>query len=147
MKQGPLHSVAMVGIVQRDGMILAVRRRDNGHWEPPAGVLELDEGFRDCVEREIFEETQIVASAQYVTGIYKNLVHPLRPVTITWLCDYVSGDVATTEESSESRWLSRDEVRSLMAPAHAARVFDAVSPSSDGHVAVRVHNGVDIIDG
>ena len=33
------------------------QRRDNGHWEPPGGVLELDESILDGARREVREET------------------------------------------------------------------------------------------
>lgn len=56
----PLHSVSVAGVVVReDGRLLAIRRADNGTWEPPGGVLELTETFEDGVRREIFEETGI----------------------------------------------------------------------------------------
>ena len=40
-----------------DGRVLVIRRRDNGRWEPPGGVLELDETFEAGVRREVHEET------------------------------------------------------------------------------------------
>jgi 8-oxo-dGTP diphosphatase len=132
----------MIGVVPVDERVLAVQRRDNGHWEPPAGVLERDETFQQGVEREVLEETGVVVRAIRVTGLYKNLVHPLRPVSIAWLCEYVSGEARASDESSDTRWLTLDEVRSYMVPAHAARIVDAVEPPSDGHIPVRAHNGV-----
>ncbi len=60
MPDTPKHSVSVAGIVVRDdGRVLAVRRRDNGQWEPPGGVLELAETFDHGVRREVFEETGI----------------------------------------------------------------------------------------
>ena len=42
MSPAPLHSVSVAAAVIDDhGRALAIRRRDNGHWEPPGGVLEL----------------------------------------------------------------------------------------------------------
>ena len=59
---GPLgaarHSVSVAAaIINQDGQLLAVRRRDNGHWEPPGGVLELDETIQAGLVREVLEET------------------------------------------------------------------------------------------
>lgn len=40
----PRHSVSVAGAVVRgDGRGLAVRRADNGRWELPGGVLEIDQ--------------------------------------------------------------------------------------------------------
>lgn len=60
MADTPKHSVSVAGIVIRDdGRILTIQRRDNQHWEPPGGVLELDETFEAGVRREVREETGV----------------------------------------------------------------------------------------
>jgi len=44
MPEPPKHSVSVAGIVIDDqDRVLVIRRRDNNHWEPPGGVLELHE--------------------------------------------------------------------------------------------------------
>ena len=46
MTETPVHSVSVAGIVVNgEGKVLVIRRRDNGHWEPPGGVLEMSETF------------------------------------------------------------------------------------------------------
>lgn len=41
MPEMPKHSVSVAGIVVNDhGQVLVIQRADNGHWEPPGGVLE-----------------------------------------------------------------------------------------------------------
>src|SRR5690606_34136813 len=56
----PLHSVSVAGVVVReDGRLLAIRRADNGTWELPGGVLELNETPEAGVAREVWEETGI----------------------------------------------------------------------------------------
>jgi 8-oxo-dGTP pyrophosphatase MutT (NUDIX family) len=65
----PKHSVSVAGIVVRDdGRVLAVRRRDNRHWEPPGSVVELYETFDRGVRREVFEETGIEVEVERVEG-------------------------------------------------------------------------------
>jgi 8-oxo-dGTP diphosphatase len=142
----PMHSVAMVGVVPVGDRVLCIKRQDNGRWEPPAGVLERDETFQACVEREVLEETGVTVRARRVTGLYKNMVHPKRPVTMVWLCDYLTGTPRATEESREARWLTVDEVKELLPPAHAARILDAISANSSSAVAVRYHNGTTIYE-
>lgn len=144
MPDTPMHSVAMVGIVPFRERILCVQRQDNARWEPPAGVLERDETFQDCVEREVMEETGVKVRAKCVTGLYKNMTHPKRPVTVVWLCEYISGEPKSTEESRQSKWLTITEVQEMLPPAHAARVMDAVNAKSSSYVTVRYHNGTDI---
>ena len=58
MSDQPRHSVSVAGIVVDDvGRALLIRRRDNGQWEPPGGILELDEAIEHGLRREVLEET------------------------------------------------------------------------------------------
>ena len=53
----PRHSVSVSGVIPDDhGRVLLIRRRDNQHWEPPGGVLELGETIEDGLRREMREE-------------------------------------------------------------------------------------------
>jgi 8-oxo-dGTP diphosphatase len=52
---------------------LAFQRRDNQQWEPPGGVLELNETFEDGVRREVREETGVDVEVERLTGVYKNM--------------------------------------------------------------------------
>lgn len=137
----PLHSVAMVGVVFDKDRVLVTQRADNGRWETPAGVLERDEAFADCVSREVVEETGIEVRPLYITGVYKNLVHPLRPVSIAWMCEFVAGEPRTSEETRAVEWMPIERARELMTPAHFARVEDARSYQERGYPAVRIHDG------
>ena len=70
----PRHSVSVSGVIPDDhGRILLIRRRDNQHWEPPGGVLELDETIADGLRREIREETGLDIEPDSLTGVYKNM--------------------------------------------------------------------------
>ncbi|GAA2119404.1 NUDIX hydrolase [Actinomadura alba] len=50
----PRHSVSVGGaVIREDGRVLAIKRRDNGAWVQPGGVVELDEDPRDAVRHEL----------------------------------------------------------------------------------------------
>lgn len=136
----PKHSVSVAGIVVReDGRVLVIRRDDNGHWEAPGGVLELDESFEDGVRREVLEETGLKVEVERLTGVYKNLTHGI--VALVYRCHAVDGDVHPTTEAREVLWMTRDEVESAMNPAFAVRVLDAF----DEVVQSRAHDGVNLV--
>jgi 8-oxo-dGTP diphosphatase len=136
----PKHSVSVAGVVVRkDGRILALRRRDNLHWEPPGGVLELGETFEHGVRREIFEETGITVQVERLTGVYKNM--PRGIVSLVFRCSPVGGRLTTTSEALSVCWLSIDEVRRRMSPAYAVRVTDAFTEKA----SARVHDGVNLV--
>src|SRR5689334_14609247 len=68
------HSVSVTGIVtDSDGRALLIQRRDNHHWEPPGGILELGESINDGLRREVYEETGIGVEPTALTGVYKNM--------------------------------------------------------------------------
>ncbi|WP_051159767.1 MULTISPECIES: NUDIX hydrolase [Streptomyces] len=134
----PLHSVSVAGAVVRDdGRILAIRRADNGTWEPPGGVLELDESPEDGTVREVLEETGIRVSVERLTGVYKNMNRGV--VALVFLCRPEAGAERTSSESTAVRWLSPQEVRDMMSEVYAIRALDALSPTLAPHV--RSHDG------
>jgi 8-oxo-dGTP diphosphatase len=142
MATTPKHSVSVAGIVVRDDdRVLVIRRDDNGHWEAPGGVLELDESFEDGVRREVLEETGLKVTVERLTGVYKNLAHGI--VALVYRCCPAGGDARATAEAREVRWMTREGVQSAMNPAFAARVLDAF----DERVHSRAHDGVNLVSG
>ncbi|MFD9703982.1 NUDIX hydrolase [Lentzea sp. NPDC059081] len=134
-----MHSVSVAGVVVNDaGDVLVVRRRDNGRWEPPGGVLELPETFEDGVRREVLEETGVSVRVERLTGVYKNM--KLGFVALVFRCTPLGEPSDETDEAAEVRWMSLDEVREAMAPAYAVRVTDAFGPSAH----TRAHDGVNL---
>jgi 8-oxo-dGTP diphosphatase len=142
MATTPKHSVSVAGIVVRDDdRVLVIRRDDNGHWEAPGGVLELNESFEDGVRREILEETGLKVSVQRLTGVYKNLTHGI--VALVYRCHPAEGDAHSTVEAREVRWMTRAEVQSALNPAFAVRILDAF----DEDVHSRAHDGINLVSG
>ena len=124
MSDTPKHSVSVAGIVVHDdGRVLAVRRRDNQHWEPPGGVLELHETLDQGVRREVFEETGIEVQVEGLTGVYKNM--PRGIVALVFRCSPVGGRLTPSDEAMSAHWLTVDEIRQRMDPAYVVRVTDA----------------------
>jgi 8-oxo-dGTP diphosphatase len=140
MGSTPRHSVSVAGVVVRDdGRVLVIQRRDNGHWEPPGGVLELAETFDEGVRREVAEETGVHVEVEQLTGVYKNVKQGI--VALVFRCHPAAGEATATDESRRVAWFTPDEVRKHMTPAYAIRVLDAL----DGGVAARAHDGVRMI--
>lgn len=135
----PKHSVSVAGIVVReDGRVLVIRRADNGHWEAPGGVLELDESFEDGVRREVLEETGLEVEVERLTGVYKNLIRGI--VALVYRCRPTGGEPHATAEAREIRWMTTEEVQSAMVPAFGARVLDAFEETPQS----RAHDGVNL---
>ena len=144
MTASPLHSVSVAGVtVSQEGQVLVIRRRDNGQWQAPGGVLELSETFEAGVVREIEEETGVRVEVERLTGIYKNMSKGV--VALVFRCRPLdkSSDPVPTAESVDAAWLAVDEALTLMTPAFAARVADALDISMKPKV--RAHDGVNLL--
>ncbi|WP_189947994.1 NUDIX hydrolase [Streptomyces alanosinicus] len=139
----PLHSVSVAGVVVReDGHVLAIRRADNGAWEPPGGVLELDERPEEGAIREVLEETGIHVEVERLTGVYKNM--KMGVVALVFRCRAIDGAERTSSESTAVEWLTPDEADKWMSEVFAVRVRDALDPALTPHV--RSHDGRRVLD-
>ncbi len=140
MSSTPRHSVSVAGVVVNDDeRVLLVQRRDNGRWEPPGGVLELNETFEEGVCREVLEETGITVEVDRLTGIYKNLSGGI--VALVFRCRAVAGAARATAESANVAWLDLPAALERMTEAYAVRVADAFTDQ----VCIRSHDGVHLV--
>lgn len=135
------HSVSVAAVVVReDGRVLAIRRADNGQWQIPGGVLELDETIEAGLAREVHEETGLSVKVTGLTGIYKHM--GLGVVALVFRCTLVDGQETLGEETAEIGWLSAADVSEHMAPVFGVRVHDALT---GGVPQIRAHNGVHLL--
>lgn len=136
------HSVSVAGVVMReDGRVLVIRRRDNGLYQAPGGVLELAESMEAGVAREVWEETGYEVRARALTGVYKNMVRGV--VALVFRCDLLGGQATVNDEAAEVTWLTLDEVAAKMTEVYAARVTDAFSGPWPH---IRHHDGTKLVD-
>ncbi|MFF9361941.1 NUDIX hydrolase [Streptomyces griseoluteus] len=134
----PLHSVSVAGVVVRDdGRVLAIRRADNGTWEPPGGVLERTEAIEDGVRREVYEETGIKVRVERLTGVYKNMT--VGVVAMVFRCRPQGGHEQLSDESTAVAWLTPDEAVASMGEVYAVRITDALGDDEAPHI--RTHDG------
>ncbi|SDK04442.1 NUDIX hydrolase [Nonomuraea jiangxiensis] len=144
MNRQNAHSVSVAGVIIDDqGRALLIQRRDNGHWEAPGGVLELDEDITAGLLREVREETGLQVEPVTLTGVYKNMARGI--VALVFRCKVVGGEPTTSDETRDLRWVTGEEVASLADEAFAIRVLDAMGSNSTP--AVRQHDGVHLIRG
>ena len=142
-ESSPRHSVSVAAaVVNEAGQLLAVRRRDNGHWEPPGGILELDETIQAGLVREVQEETGVQVEPMALSGVYKNMRRGI--IALVFRCRIVAGagEPQPTAEAEQIAWLSADQVRELMYEAYATRLLDALQP---GPAAIRAHDGLSLL--
>src|SRR5438067_4563022 len=101
--QTPRHPVSVAAVVTNDNnRILVIQRRDNGAWQLPGGVLELDESPDAGLRREVREETDVEVEPQRLTGVYKNIT--LGVVALVFRARVVAGTATETDESAAVDW-------------------------------------------
>jgi 8-oxo-dGTP diphosphatase len=137
----PRHSVSVAGVITDDhDRVLLIQRADNGNWESPGGVLELNETIEDGLRREVCEETGLLVEPEQLTGIYKNMTRGV--VALVFRCKITGGQLTTTDEAVAFQWASTAEVSALVRTVYAIRILDALS---DSPPAVRAHDGTRLV--
>ena len=113
--------VAVTAFVVRDHRLLLIRRTANGLWALPGGAQDFGESIAGTVVRETAEETGITVEVDEVVGIYTDPAHVVeysdgevrQQFSICFRADYLSGEPTTSDESSEVRWVYRDDLEAL----------------------------------
>lgn len=137
------HSVSVsAAVVDPSGKLLAALRRDNGQWEPPGGILELEEAIDEGLRREVLEETGLNVEIDTLTGVYKNLSQGI--IALVFRCHSIGGQLTTGDETAALRWMTLAEIKDLMDEAYAVRLTDALT---DGPPHIRLHDGTALLAG
>src|SRR4051812_9830957 len=137
----PKHSVSVAAaIINDEGRFLAIRRADNGAWEPPGGVLELDESIEAGLIREVEEETGLQVEPTALTGVYKNMRRGI--VALVFRCRVLGETSRPTPESRDVQWLTRERLDVDMTEAYRVPLTDAVD---DDRASIRAHDGVRVL--
>ena len=111
--------LAVKGIIRRDGKILVLKRAKNddhrpGVWETVGGGIDEQMSPQVALKNEIIEEAGLeveIGEPFHVFTFIKDTGE--FKVGITFLCDYVSGEVILSNEHSEYRWIDPKEFKKL----------------------------------
>ena len=135
--QSPTHIVAACALISNaSGDVLLINSPLRG-WEVPGGQVEIGESLIEGVQREIFEESGIKAEIGVLAGVYSNVKPPTK-VIFTFLATYQSGELTSSAESSEVRWVPPDQVLPMI--THLA-VYDRINDAIHfaGQIIYRVY--------
>ena len=112
------------------GNVLLVKTRDGG-WVYPGGQVEVGENLMDSLVREIKEESGIDTSVSCLVGVYSNtgtfiwydgITEVPTQVIFDFVCVPVGGELAISEETTDSRWVAKDRALDFIThPAIRAR--------------------------
>ncbi|MEI5100496.1 NUDIX domain-containing protein [Streptomyces sp. PmtG] len=117
--------VAASAVVTDDqGRVLLQRRRDNGLWALPGGGMDTTDSLPGTAVREVKEETGLDVEITGLVGTYTDPKHIIayadgevrRQFNVCFTARVVGGQLAISDESTELRFVARDEVEPL--PMH-----------------------------
>ncbi|OYQ36547.1 phosphohydrolase [Niveispirillum lacus] len=120
----PTHPRVGVGcLVWKDGQVLLIRRGKPpgyGEWSLPGGSQELGETLFEAAEREVREETGIIARARSILTAVDNIVRDadgtlrFHYTIVDVTADWVSGDPVPGDDALDARWAPLSECEQLV---------------------------------
>lgn len=110
-------------IFQGGEHVLLGRRRDYDIWNLPGGGLQQGETVTEGIIREVAEETGLVIEVERLVGVYSK---PYKnEVVLTFQCHPTSHELRPSQEATEWRYFSLDELPRNLLPKHRERILDA----------------------
>ena len=126
------HFVSVAGLVTDEtGRVLLVKSPRRG-WEFPGGMVEPGETLTTALIREIKEESGVDAEIVGFVGICKNIQKDT--VNIDFRCRYVGGELQTSDESVDVKWVMPDEAREMVTfPLYKKRLGNMLAYDGKAH--------------
>lgn len=105
----PTPKLDIRAVVPNGKSLLFVKEKDNGLWSLPGGWIEVGETIKDCIEKEVKEESGYIVIPRKILGIYdrekdKNTIPSLFHV----LTIYIYCEIETYEDSEKNNFETVD---------------------------------------
>jgi 8-oxo-dGTP diphosphatase len=108
------------GIIRKKDKVLVLKRSGNdvhkpGIWETSGGTMDENISPQEELKREIKEETGLEVKICEPFNVFTFIRDDTKEfkIGITFLCDYVSGEVILSEEHSEYKWIKPEDFKEL----------------------------------
>lgn len=102
--------VAGKAVIRKDGRILLLKRSPESGWNPglweiPGGKLNYGEDLVEALRREVEEEAGLIILVGRPLKTWHFAKEPFWVTGVTFLCDYISGDVRLSPEHAAHAWI------------------------------------------
>jgi ADP-ribose pyrophosphatase YjhB (NUDIX family) len=109
--------VGVNAAVFHENKLLISLRKDDHCWELPGGWAELGESPRNTIIRELKEETSIDIVPEHVLEVFSRIPgdfnQPYTSFHILYFAKYISGEFQESNETSEIKWITSNEIESI----------------------------------
>jgi ADP-ribose pyrophosphatase YjhB (NUDIX family) len=115
----PTPKVDVRGAVFRDGRILLVREVSDGLWTLPGGWADVNQSAKECVEREIREESGFEAQAVKLAAVWDRRrqapprSHAYSIYKLFFICELLGGTARPSIETSAVDFFALDQLPPL----------------------------------
>lgn len=125
------------------GELLLIHKTDNDLWALPGGGHDVGESIGDTVVREVEEETGMRVVVDGVVGLYTDPQHVMayddgevrQQFSICFQAAPVGGELRTSSESKEVRWVSPSDLDDLtIHPSMRLRIDHGLSDRTEPYV-------------
>ena len=108
--------VAVKAIIRKNGKILLLQRSpdsgfDPGLWELPGGKIEYGENLTEALKREVMEEAGLLIRVGQPVKTWHFIKEPFWVTSISFSCDYISGNVTLSPEHAAYIWIDPKEYK------------------------------------
>ncbi len=125
-------------VVIRDDQLLLIRRKDNGLWALPGGMIEVGEHAALAAERELWEETGLRGKATTMLGLFDSRFWNCRSKRQIYLhvfeVDVPAGEPTVSNETLDARFFDPLQLPELD-PCHVGRI-EVILQQRRGKLAV-----------
>lgn len=125
--------VAVGGVVIHDDQVLLIRRAKEpsmGEWSIPGGAVEVGEGLRDALRREVLEETGLKVRPLEMLEVLDRIVRDAEGkvqyhyVLVDWLCSLEEGVIVPSDEVLEACWANRANLGNFGLRPNTKRIIE-----------------------
>jgi ADP-ribose pyrophosphatase YjhB (NUDIX family) len=130
----PTPKVDVRGAVFQDERILLVREISDGYWTLPGGWADVNQSARECVEREIQEESGFQARAVKLAAVWdyrrqrQAASHPYSIYKFFFICELFGGAASPSIETSAVEFFPLDKLPELslgrVTPEQIGRMYE-----------------------
>jgi 8-oxo-dGTP diphosphatase len=107
------------GIIRKEDKILVVKRsfsddHEPGIWETVGGGMDEKSSPQEALYREVMEEVGLKVEVKDPFNVFTFTKDTGEfKIGMTFICDYISGEVRLSSEHSEYRWIKPEEFKQL----------------------------------